>query len=94
MFRHDTSHTGSSLSNAPDNNNLLWSYKTGADVFSSPAVADGRVFVGSGSGDGHIYCLDEDTGIKIWSRTIGTQVSSSPAVADGKVFVSSFDHNI
>jgi outer membrane protein assembly factor BamB/PKD repeat protein len=92
MFNHDTSHTGSSLSDAPDNDNLLWSYKTGAGVFSSPAVADGRVFVGSR--DGYIYCLDENTGSEKWKYMTGDQVESSPAVVDGRVFIGSNDHYI
>ncbi len=87
MFRHDTSHTGSSLSNAPDNNNLLWSYKTGNRTDSSPAVADGKVFIGSS--DNKVYCLRESDGVTIWSYPTGGSVGSSPAVADGKVFVTS-----
>lgn len=38
----------------------LWSYKTGNSVESTPAVANGGVYVGSN--DGCIYALDADTG--------------------------------
>jgi hypothetical protein len=91
-FRHDARHTGYSHSSAPDNNNLLWNYTTGFGVDSSPAVADGKVFVGSRHRK--IYCLDAETGAKIWSYTTGASVWSSPAVADGKVFVGSWDNKI
>ena len=32
----------------------LWSYTTGSEVYSSPAVANGVVYVGSF--DGNVYC--------------------------------------
>jgi outer membrane protein assembly factor BamB len=38
----------------------VWSYTTIACVGSS-AVADGRVYVGSGDADDRLYCLDAST---------------------------------
>lgn len=35
---------------------LLWSYKTGGKIFSTPAVSKGRLVVGCT--DGYIYCFD------------------------------------
>jgi len=61
-------------------------------VDSSPAVADGMVFVGSY--DDKVYALDESTGARIWSYTTGDDVSSSPAVADGMVFIGSGDYRV
>jgi outer membrane protein assembly factor BamB len=89
MFHHDPAHTGYSTSTAPNTNNTLWSYKTVSAVYSSPAVVDGKVYIGSS--DGYIYCLDADTGSKIWSYKTGDYVPSSPAVASGKVYVGSED---
>jgi hypothetical protein len=59
---------------------------------SSPAVAGGKVFVGSW--DHKVYALDESTGSLIWSYTTGYYVDSSPAVADGKVFIGSDDGKV
>ena len=59
---------------------------------SSPAVAYGKVYVGSG--DYNIYCLDALTGAQVWSYTTGNNTASSPAVADGKIFVGSNDGNL
>jgi len=59
MFRHDLRHTGYSTSTVPDTSNVLWKYATGGWITSSPAVADGKVYVGSY--DNNIYCLDADT---------------------------------
>jgi len=87
MFRHDLNHTGYSTSKAPNTNNTIWKYTTGDRVISSPAVADGKVYVGSD--DDKVYCLNASTGAHIWNYTTGYLVQSSPAVADGKVYVGS-----
>ena len=69
---------------------LLWSYATGI-YFSSPAVANGMVYVGSG---GNVYALKANTGAKLWSYTTGRRVFSSPAVVNGVVYVGSDDGNV
>jgi parallel beta-helix repeat protein len=59
-------------------------------VYSSPAVADGRVYVGSYYGDGGtVYCLDALTGAHIWDHGTNGGGDSSPAIADGRVYVGS-----
>ena len=50
-------------------------------MFSSPAVANGMVYVGSE--DNNVYALNATTGAKLWSYTTGGEVLSSPAVANG-----------
>jgi outer membrane protein assembly factor BamB len=60
------------------------------DIFlSSPVVADGAVFFGSG--DGHVYRLDANTGEVNWKFKTGDVVHASPAFADDTVFVGSWD---
>lgn len=54
-------------------------------LLSSPTVADGRVYFGSG--DHHVYALDARTGRLEWSFEAGDVVHSSPAVAKGIVFI-------
>jgi len=62
-------------------------------VYSSPALANGVVYVGSG--DDNVYALNADTGAKLWSYTTGGGVyDSSPAVANGVVYVGSDDKNL
>ncbi len=92
MFRYDPQHSGYSASTAYNANQTPWSYTTGGAVDSSPAVVDGRVYVGSD--DGNIYCLSAATGAHIWSYTTGGAVKSSPAVVDGKVYVGSDDNKL
>jgi len=60
------------------------------DVFlSSPAVAGGIVY--AGSGDHNVYALDAATGELRWKFATGNVVHASPAVADGTVFIGSWD---
>ena len=92
MFRHDLQHTGYSASPAPSTNQTLWNYTTGGFVSSSPAVADGKVYVGSY--DNNTYCFDAATGAKVWNFTTGGNMHSSPAVADGKVYACSYDRKV
>jgi outer membrane protein assembly factor BamB len=68
---------------------LKWTYTTGNSVFSSPAVANGVVYVGSE--DRNVYALNAKTGAKLWNYTTGGFVYSSPAVANGVVYVGSED---
>jgi outer membrane protein assembly factor BamB len=60
------------------------------DVYlSSPVVADGKVFFGSG--DGHVYAVDAATGRLAWKFRTGDVVHASPAYADGAIVVGSWD---
>ena len=59
---------------------------------SSPAVADGMVYFGSG--DGNCYALDAATGQLKWKFETKGVVHSSPALANGAVFFGSWDTNL
>ena len=56
---------------------------------SSPAVARGVVYVGSG--DCNVYALDAASGRLRWKFRTGNVVHASPAVANGTVYVGSWD---
>jgi len=63
------------------------------DLFtSSPAVANGKVFFGSG--DGGVYAADAATGVLQWKFSTHDVVHASPAVAHGTVFVGSWDSTL
>ena len=55
----------------------------------SPAIAYGRVFIGSD--DNYTYCLNATNGTKLWSYKTGGLVESSPAFAGGYLFVGSWN---
>ena len=60
------------------------------DVFtSSPAVAGGKVFFGSG--DGNVYAVDAASGVLQWKFSTQDVVHASPAVANNTVYVGSWD---
>jgi parallel beta-helix repeat protein len=93
MFRQNLMRTGYTESPAPKTSQKKWGYTTGSFVESSPAVVDGKVYVGSW--DNNTYCLDALTGTRIWNYTTGNHVvASSPAVVDGRVYVGSEDRNL
>jgi eukaryotic-like serine/threonine-protein kinase len=51
---------------------------------SSPAVANGVVYVTSGYG--YVYALKASTGAVLWNYSTGDDVQTSPAVANGVVY--------
>jgi hypothetical protein len=67
----------------------LWTFTTRARVESSPAIAGGRVFVGSN--DGRFYALNLTTGARVWEFTAGAALSASPAIANGRIVIGSQD---
>ena len=53
--------------------------------YSSPAIADGRLYVVDSSAN--LHCLNGETGEVHWTHSLGTVGKGSPAVADGKIYV-------
>jgi outer membrane protein assembly factor BamB len=93
MFHHDLTHSGYSTSTGPETNNVLWRYDTSDRITaSSPAIVDGKVYIGNDGGK--IYCLNSDSGEIIWDCEVGNERINSPAVADGKVYISSYDNKM
>ena len=44
MFRHDPANSGNSSSPGPNTNNILWTYESRDDLFSSPTVVNGKIY--------------------------------------------------
>lgn len=89
MFRGNPGLTGVSPATLPNTLSLLWTYKTAAPVKSSPAIAQGRVFVGSD--DKSLHAIDLKTGKKVWSFATEGEIESSPLVLNHLVYVGSSD---
>ena len=64
-----------------------WRFDTGNEVLSSPAVVNGRMYVGSQRSA--VYALNAATGGRQWMFRTDGAVDSSPAVFGGKVYVGS-----
>jgi outer membrane protein assembly factor BamB len=63
-------------------------FDTRGRVVASPAVADGRIYVGSRNG--RVYAVNAQTGSQEWRFSTGPrEIVSSPAVVDGTVYVTS-----
>jgi outer membrane protein assembly factor BamB len=76
----------------------IWNYTLkGVIKFSSPAVADNFVCLGSWDGElytsasyfGNIYCLDSSTGAKLWNYSTKAPIIQAPAIKNGYVYVGS-----
>lgn len=92
MFRHDLAHTGVFSGAAPKGiTHVLWQFKTGGRVFSSPVVADGIVYVGSN--DHFVHAIDARKGSEVWKFQTGANVTSTPAISHGSLYVLSLDGN-
>src|SRR5205085_7547205 len=92
MFRGGPAHQGVYHGGGPTLLGLAWRASTDGDEVSSPAVANGTVFVGSG--DGHLYALQLATGERRWRFDAGSVVASSPAVGGGLVYATARDGSI
>ncbi len=74
------------------NLSLHWRYTTGYFFESSPAVANGVLYVGCY--DSRVYALNASTGAHVWQYRTGEVVTSSPAVANGVVYFGSWDNSV
>jgi eukaryotic-like serine/threonine-protein kinase len=84
-----------------------WEFKTGAALpfqiaesypatwdyyVSSPLVADGRVYIGSG--DGNLYAIDSASGKQNWKFKTEGRVRTTPALFENTLYFGSFDGNL
>ncbi|MEJ2744085.1 MAG: PQQ-binding-like beta-propeller repeat protein, partial [bacterium] len=92
MFGYDARHTSKGIHPGPGQPGLVWSYLTGHDVISSPAIwcSGGIKYVGGL--DNVFYALNSDGGL-LWSYVTGDPIYSSPAVDNaGVVYFGSLDN--
>ncbi len=69
-----------------------WIVHSSIGIYSSPAYANKRVYVGDDTGVLTCYALKD--GKKIWAFQSGNRIVGAPAVADGIVVFGSADKNI
>ncbi len=89
VFRGDARLTGIAKGNLPDDIGLLWSFKTGGYIKSSPVMTRGRVFIGSG--DGKVYSLCLENGAKAWEFDTRDTVEAPPLIVEESVYFGSLE---
>jgi outer membrane protein assembly factor BamB len=78
----------------------LWMFNDGGDmkdVFSSPCVSEGRLYIGEGfhqHAECKLYCLDAATGKKLWQFATASHTESTPCVVNGKVYFGAGDDGL
>ncbi|MHC1750146.1 MAG: PQQ-binding-like beta-propeller repeat protein [Cellulosilyticaceae bacterium] len=79
-----------------DNGKKIWSYRTGGDIISKPAIGKINMqnIVVIGSSGGSVYALDSETGEKVWASGIGESVLSDPLIASNTIFIGTGDGKI
>jgi len=73
-----------------DNGEKAWSFKTKGPIFSSPAVSNDKMVVGSA--DGNVYCLNTKGKLQ-WNLTTNAAVLGSPLIESGVVYIGGSDSN-
>ncbi len=89
IFRGGRNLLGVAEGQLPDALELVWKFKTGAAVMSSPVIDGGIVYVGSD--DGSVYAIDAKSGDKIWAYETEDGIEAPPTVVEGTVYVGSYD---
>ena len=89
MFRGGQELSGKASGTLADSMKLLWKFKTGGQIKSSPVIDSGLVFVGSA--DANIYAIDLEKGSRVWAYKTTDAIEATPCVVAGSVFVGSSD---
>ena len=70
-----------------DDGTVLWKYKTGGIIRSTPTIDGELLYIGSW--DGHMYALNKNDGNMKWIFDAGKCIQSSPLVVEDKVIFGS-----
>ncbi|MCC6790232.1 MAG: PQQ-binding-like beta-propeller repeat protein [Thermomicrobiales bacterium] len=88
MFRGDAAHTGVNPGPGITGRPMRqWRFDTAGELYSSPVVANGLVYVGTKSG--FVFALELETSTVRWRADLGDNIiiKSSPAVMDDRIVI-------
>lgn len=77
LVRGDAALTGVAGSEVKPPLKLAWSFKAGKPLLATPAVADGRVFIGDGAGELHALSLSD--GASLWKFVLMDEKRNRPS---------------
>ncbi len=66
-----------------------WKFKTKQDIYSTPAIAHGMIYVGSW--DNYLYAVDVESGQEKWKFQTQGKIGGSAAIEDGIIYIGSDD---
>jgi outer membrane protein assembly factor BamB len=85
IFRGDQNLSGVSGEQLPDKLELLWSFNTENEIYSSPVIGFGKVYIGSL--EGKIYSINLLTGTKVWEFNTDDDIEASPLLLDQTIYI-------
>lgn len=88
LFRGDAKLSGVTTATLPETLELLWSFKTGDNIKSSPVVSDDKIVIGST--DGWIYTLTMK-GTLLWKYNTTNSIEAPAMIANGVVYCGNLD---
>lgn len=68
-----------------DSREVIWSYDTAGEIYGSPAVWNGRVYLTSWGKN--LRCLALLSGDDIWAKAVDARVTASPVLAAGTLYL-------
>ena len=86
---YSVSRSGSVVALDVGNGDVAWTGQVGGLGYTTPAVADGRVFVGGF--DGRLRALRARNGAELWSKWVGGRILGAPVVIGEHVFFSTLE---
>ncbi len=92
FYRGDAAMSGVADTSLPAKPELLWSFKTGGPIKSSPVISQNRVFIGSD--DGNVYAIGLADGKKAWAFKADAGVEAPPVVHGNSVVFGSTGTNV
>lgn len=90
--RGDAQSTGYAAQTLPEKLQVIWEYKAGEAIETTPAVVGKRVFVSDVMGK--VYAIDRDSGKEIWKVDFDTGFLASPSVKADELLIGDIDGNL
>jgi outer membrane protein assembly factor BamB len=89
MTRGGPALSGNVATKLPTDPTTAWTFASSSPVTAEAAIADGRVYIGTGKGT--LHCLAANTGKELWHFDTKDAITAAPAVRGAGVYVSSND---